>query len=83
MQLPRRGFHSGADVESLASAGLARSLDERVDDVVDEHVVAGVGPVAEDLGRPARQQRLREDRHHTGLAVWVLSGSVDIGRGDV
>ncbi len=83
MQLPHRGFHSGADVESLASARLACSLHERVDDVVDEHVVAGVGAVAEDLGRPARQQRLREDRHHACLAVGVLTGPVHVGRRDV
>ena len=52
MQLAVRGFHAGADVEPLASPGLTGRLDERVDHVVDEHVVAGVGAVAEDLGRP-------------------------------
>ncbi len=30
-------------------------LDERVDHIADEHIVAGVGAVAEDLGRPARR----------------------------
>ena len=50
------------------SPGLAGGLDERVDDVVDEHVVAGVGAVAEDLGRltrraaPGRRSRPRRPR---------------------
>src|SRR4051812_17612791 len=43
MQLPHRRFHTGADVEPLAAAGSAAGLDECIDDVVDEYVVAGVG----------------------------------------
>ena len=78
-----RGLHAGADVEALPAARVAGRPDEGVHHVVDEHVVAGVGAVAEHLGGLARQQRLGEDRHHARLAVRVLARAVDVGRRDV
>src|SRR6202020_2345043 len=83
MKLAVRGFHAGADVEALPTAVWTRRFDERVHHVVDEHVVTGVGTVAEYLGGLARQQRLREDCHHAGLAVRILAWPIDIGRCDV
>jgi len=49
MKLAIRGFHAGADVEALPAAAWTRRFDERVHHVVDEHVVTGVGTVAEHL----------------------------------
>jgi len=81
MQLAVRGFHGGADVEPLTAAGRAGRFDERVDHVIDEHVVAGVRAVAEHPGGLAGQQGLSEDRDHPGLAVRVLARPVDVREG--
>ena len=54
------GFHAGTDVETLASAGFAGRLHERLNHVVDENVVAGVGAVAKDLvGLPDSSARTK------------------------
>ncbi len=83
MQLADRRFHAGTHVEALAAALVGGRPDERVDDIVDEHVVAGIGTVAEDLRRPAGEQCPGEYGDNTGLAVRVLAGAIDIGRCDV
>ncbi len=83
MQLTVRRFDAGADVEPLPAAGVAGRPDERVHDVVDEDIVAGVAAVPEDLGGLTREQRLGEDRHHAGLAVRILARAIHIRRGDV
>ena len=50
MKLAVRGFRAGADVEALPAAVWTRRLDERVHHIVDEHIITGVGTVAEHLG---------------------------------
>jgi hypothetical protein len=80
MQLTVRSLDAGADVEPPASPGLPGRRREGLDDVLDEDVVAGVGTVAEDRRREARQQPGREDGDQTGFAARVLPGAVDVGQ---
>ena len=80
VQLGDRGLLGGADVHHEASAA-ARGAGEGIDDVVHEHVVAGLAPVSEDDAGPARDEVAGEDGHHAGLAVGVLTGAVDVGEG--
>ncbi|COW38419.1 Uncharacterised protein [Mycobacterium tuberculosis] len=83
MQLAVRRFLTGADVEAQPTADVRGHPDKRVDHVVDKHIVARIGAVAEHPGGFAREQRLREDRYHTRFTVWVLARTVDVSRCDM
>ena len=59
---------------------LSTRADERVDDVVDVHEVAGLRAVAEDHRALVAEQLAREDRDHARLAVRVLARAVHVGQ---
>ena len=82
-KLQHRRFHAGADVEALPCPRITGSFDEGVHHIGDVDVVAGGFAVAENLGGLTGQQGTGEDRHDTGLAVRILTGPVDVSRGDV
>src|SRR5439155_18339576 len=54
----------------------------RLDHVAHVDIVTGESPVAVDDRNLALQQRPSEDGDHSGLAVGVLAGAVDVARTD-
>src|SRR5437660_5731608 len=61
----------GADIDR--AAGIHQNgAQVRLGDVLDEHEIAGLLPVATDLGRPAGEQPLAGDGDHARLAAAVL-----------
>ena len=78
VQLAHVALPRCSDVELARVRGIAGRAGERVGDVEHEDVVARGRAVAEDLGRPLRDHRGREDRDDTGLTVRVLTRPVDV-----
>ena len=77
VELLHARLDAGADVDDEPAA-LVRRAHERVDDVVDEHEVAGLLAVAEDRGPRAVEHHAGEDRDDAGFAVRVLARAVDV-----
>ena len=63
---------------STPPASLAESHHRRPRHVAHVHVVAALGPVAEDPAFTSLEELPEEDRHHAGLTMRILAGSVDV-----
>src|SRR4029453_17259455 len=72
------GLEARTNVHETTVATFRRER-EGVNDVVDEHVIAGLIPITVDRRRPAGQHRRREDRDDPGLALRNLTRAVDVG----
>ena len=81
VELEDRRLDAGAHVDEKTPAPLARP-GQGVDDVVDEHEVAGLRPVAEDRAALPGREVSGEDGHDTCLAVGILTRSVDVAQGE-
>ena len=81
VQLVDRHLDARADVEQQATA-TGGGANERVDHVVDEHEVAGLLTITEDRAGLPGEEPTGEDRHHTGFAVGILAGPVDVAQGE-
>ncbi len=77
VELLHARLDAGADVDDQPAAPVRRP-EQRVDDVVDVHEVAGLLPVTEDRGPGPVEHHAREDRDDARLTVRVLAGAVDV-----
>src|SRR4029450_11100852 len=73
------GLEAGANVHVMTVATFRRER-ERVNHVVDEHVIAGLIPLTVAGRCPAGRVRRREDRDDPGLSMRILTRAVDVGK---